>query len=70
MVGTFPFPPNHRARIKRGQFEGYEVTVVAADEAEGAVQLSMMVFGRSVPLTFTFADAIDVLEPLPGDPAG
>ncbi len=53
------------ARIKCGQFEGYEVEVVALDEPACTVLVTMRVFGRPVPLSFSIAQAAELLGPVP-----
>ena len=55
--------------INCGQFEGYEVEVVAVDESKQTVRLSMVVFGRPVPLTFSFAQAAELLDRGPASPS-
>jgi transcription antitermination factor NusG len=65
--GSPRFRRGGRARINRGQFEGYEAEVVAVDEPGGSVQVVLRVFGRPVPLSFSFAEAVDLLETLSSD---
>jgi transcription antitermination factor NusG len=62
--GSARFHAGDRARVRRGQFEGCEVEVVAVDDVQQAVRVSMMVFDRLVPLTFSFTEAEGLLEVL------
>jgi len=65
----FFLQPKDRAQINHGQFKGYEVEVTALDEDSSTVHVSMEVFGRPVPLTFSFAQAVELLGPLPSSRA-
>jgi transcription antitermination factor NusG len=66
---SFRFRVGDRARINRGRFEGYEVEVVAVDDPGRTVRVAMSVFNRPVSLTFSFSDAVGLMELLPSGQA-
>lgn len=60
--GTTFLSPGDRARIVCAQFEGWEVQVVSVDQPGRTVHVSMTVFGRPVPLEFSFEEAASLLR--------
>ena len=47
---AIPFAPNDQIRVKEGNFQNFEGTVVTIDEAKGHVTVLFSIFGRPTPV--------------------